>query len=235
MRFTYVNFAQPSCDISHAFPINPEFYVPRPHGDTDYLIDTPEPRALLQRTFLGFKILHKPPILLSEQELKEISDDQKRLLEIVNWEYISPASPRVLRRYGHPVTRDMGGEDITKQDTKEERRLKEAGTDTRLEERVEAQLSCQPRGGTSHCLFSNFPKTLIVVGDAERLEHEIRNLISAMERDGTGVEVMWAKDAVHDILMMAPGWWDEKVKDDIWRTISTWIKGFSVHDDSSDK
>ena len=45
----------PSCDTSHAFPADPCFYVPRPNASTDYLTDTPEPRALLQRTFLGFK------------------------------------------------------------------------------------------------------------------------------------------------------------------------------------
>jgi hypothetical protein len=43
-------------------------------------VDTPEPRALLQRTFLG----HHP-------------------LETVHSPYISPASARVLRAYGHPA------------------------------------------------------------------------------------------------------------------------------------
>jgi hypothetical protein len=39
--------------LAHAFPLTPSSYVPRPHASTDYLVDTPEPRALLQRTFLG--------------------------------------------------------------------------------------------------------------------------------------------------------------------------------------
>jgi hypothetical protein len=70
----------PSCDPSHAFPLTPSSYVPRPNADTDYLVDTPEPRALLQRTFLG----HHP-------------------LETIHSPYLSPASPRVLRTYGHPT------------------------------------------------------------------------------------------------------------------------------------
>jgi acetyl esterase/lipase len=45
----------PSCDTSHAFPSTQSSYIPRPNENTDYLTDTPEPRALMQRTFLGFK------------------------------------------------------------------------------------------------------------------------------------------------------------------------------------
>jgi acetyl esterase/lipase len=89
----------PSADPSHAFPHTPSSYVPRPHADADYLVDTPEPRALLQRAFLG----HHP-------------------LGTVHSPYISPASPRVLRA----------------------------------------------------SLFGRFPRTLVLVGDAERLEREVR-------------------------------------------------------------
>lgn len=70
---------------AHAFPLTPSSYIPRPNAKTDYLVDTPEPRALLQRTFLG----HHP-------------------LETIHSPYISPASPRVLRAYGHPVTLPSG-------------------------------------------------------------------------------------------------------------------------------
>ncbi|TFK49145.1 alpha/beta-hydrolase [Heliocybe sulcata] len=70
----------PSCDPSHAFPAAPSSYIPRPHERTDYLVDTPEPRALLQKTFIG----HHP-------------------VETIHSPYISPASPRVLRAYGHSV------------------------------------------------------------------------------------------------------------------------------------
>ncbi|EPQ52177.1 alpha/beta-hydrolase [Gloeophyllum trabeum ATCC 11539] len=76
----------PSCDPSHAFPIAPSSYIPRPHSCTDYLVDTPEPRALLQKTFLG----HHP-------------------IETIHSPYISPASPRVLRAYGHSVEWDGEG------------------------------------------------------------------------------------------------------------------------------
>ena len=61
---------------AHAFPDTPSCYVPRPHESTDYLVDTPEPRALLQRTFLG----HHP-------------------LEMMHSPYVSPASHRVLRAF----------------------------------------------------------------------------------------------------------------------------------------
>jgi hypothetical protein len=49
----YSCMSQPSCDPSHAFPLTPSSYIPRPHAKTDYLVDNPEPRALLQKTFLG--------------------------------------------------------------------------------------------------------------------------------------------------------------------------------------
>ena len=62
--------------LAHAFPEEPSSYVPRPHASTDYLVDTPEPRALLQRTFLG----HNP-------------------LETMHSPYVSPASQRVLRAF----------------------------------------------------------------------------------------------------------------------------------------
>jgi len=76
----------PSCDPSHAFPIAPSSYIPRPHERTDYLVDTPEPRALLQKTFIG----HHP-------------------VETIHSPYISPTSPRVLRAYGHSVEWDGEG------------------------------------------------------------------------------------------------------------------------------
>ncbi|KDQ58650.1 hypothetical protein JAAARDRAFT_34479 [Jaapia argillacea MUCL 33604] len=78
----------PSCDPSHAFPLAPSAYIPRPHASTDYLVDTPEPRAQLQRAFLG----HHP-------------------IETIHSPYISPASPRVLRAYGHSVEWEGEGGD----------------------------------------------------------------------------------------------------------------------------
>ena len=64
--------------IAHAFPFTTTSYIPRPHESTDYLVDTPEPRALLLRTLLG----HHP-------------------MEMIHSPYLSPASERVLREaYG---------------------------------------------------------------------------------------------------------------------------------------
>lgn len=42
-----------------------------------------------------------------------------------------------------------------------------------------------------------------------------------MERDGVDLHVEWAKDAVHDMLMLA--WWDENVRERVWAAIATWI------------
>jgi len=73
----------PSCDPSHTLPQVPASRRPRPHADTDYLLDTPEPRALLSRTFLG----HHP-------------------VEMVYSPYVSPASEWVLSVF-HGTTEGM--------------------------------------------------------------------------------------------------------------------------------
>ncbi|KAL0063238.1 hypothetical protein AAF712_009840 [Marasmius tenuissimus] len=162
----------PSCDASHAFPADPCFYVPRPNASTDYLTDTPEPRALLQRTLLGFKAyggkwdawvakeepadrmslfrlgsagaasvisltkaLARPvrgmlpfeasasssslPSLTpadlehrcAHQDIKDKkkAEENARLMRVVHSEYVSPASPKVLKRWGHPVILYDGG------------------------------------------------------------------------------------------------------------------------------
>jgi hypothetical protein len=59
-------------------------------------------------------------------------------------------------------------------------------------------------------LFSELPRWPIVVGDAERLEHEVVALERAPQYDGVHVRMVWAKDTVHDILVMAA--WDEQVR-----------------------
>jgi hypothetical protein len=74
-------------------------------------------------------------------------------------------------------------------------------------------------------LFESFPKTCVVLGDAERLETEVLKLVGAMEHDGVQVKMIGAKDAVHDILMM--GWWDEVVREEVWRSIDEWLATFS--------
>ena len=74
-------------------------------------------------------------------------------------------------------------------------------------------------------LFEDFPKSCVVLGDAERLETEVLKLIGAMEHDGVRVTMVEAKDAVHDILMM--GWWDEAVRAQVWKSIDEWLATFS--------
>jgi acetyl esterase/lipase len=70
-------------------------------------------------------------------------------------------------------------------------------------------------------LFTDFPRALVVVGDAERLEREIAALERALEHDGVRVRMVWAKDAVHDTLIMAT--WDERVREGIWKEIGRWV------------
>jgi len=71
-------------------------------------------------------------------------------------------------------------------------------------------------------LFTEFPRAMIVVGDAERLEREVVALERALEYDGVRVRMVWAKDAVHDILIM--GAWDERVREGVWKEIGKWVR-----------
>ena len=74
-------------------------------------------------------------------------------------------------------------------------------------------------------LFEGFPKTCVLLGDAERLESEVLKLVGAMEHDGVEVKMIGAKDAVHDILIM--GWWDNVVREGVWKSIDEWMATFS--------
>ncbi|KAI0032882.1 alpha/beta-hydrolase [Vararia minispora EC-137] len=201
----------PSCDPSHTLPQVPASRRPRPHEETDYLLDTPEPRALLQRTFLG----HHPP-------------------EFVYSPYISPSSEWVLSVFHGPA----GLEDLqTVADIRQ-------GNDTRAWREGPGEVAAHPNAiaagpsdvavGRTACtnpyirdpsgqgLFTNFPRTLVVVGDAERLEREVLALERGMERDGVRVRMVWAKDGCHDLLILA--YWDEKVREGIWREIARWVR-----------
>jgi len=80
---------------------------------------------------------------------------------------------------------------------------------------------------TFPALFSEFPKTLIVCGDAERLVREVRSLISAMQKDGVDLDVCWAPDACHDILIISDWWWDRRVLETVWAQIGHWAGEFS--------
>ncbi|KIY71001.1 alpha/beta-hydrolase [Cylindrobasidium torrendii FP15055 ss-10] len=255
----------PSCDASHAFPDVPSSYVARPNADTDYLTDTPEPRALLQRTFLGFK--HRPNTIGSNvihpeghdqmdrylniflkmrgrggmlrtdtgssiftgssasfgtsDETKqdvpaEIQEESRRLKDIVHSEYVSPASPKVLTRWGHEVDLYDGSKDGPALTAMIKKLGLAPGTPI-------SELPPSMRPSTNIGLFANFPPAMVVVGDAERLTTEVGNLMRAMVRDGVTVRERWVKDAVHDILMIPPGWWDEKVRAEVWGDIARWV------------
>lgn len=77
-------------------------------------------------------------------------------------------------------------------------------------------------------LFGDFPRTLIICGDAERLVREVRSLASAMKTDGVDLTVHWARDACHDPLILSEFWWDRTVMEEIWKGTEEWAKGFNA-------
>lgn len=200
----------PSCDPSHTLPQVPASRRPRPHEATDYLLDTPEPRALLQRTFLG----HHPP-------------------EFVYSPYISPSSEWVLSVFHGP---EQGMQDLEPiSDIRagvDTRTYREGPGDCAACDHLAAQRPIGPARSMSsnpyivdpsgQGLFTNFPRALIVVGDAERLEREVLALERGLERDGVRVRMVWAKDGCHDLLILAS--WDEKVREGIWTAIHEWVR-----------
>ncbi|KAJ4483930.1 Alpha/Beta hydrolase protein [Lentinula aciculospora] len=431
----------PSCDTSHAFPSTHSSYIPRPHASTDYLTDTPEPRALMQRTFLGFKyrpggtgwgqwkrgrsreggdqmerhflrgsgsgtkglalaiasaasasaskivrgvkevatksvtthhsspsssdiessphglpppsaslatdtIIEEPDVSSSPEsgtqdltreetaevkQEREIEEETRSLMEIIHSEYVSPASPRVLRRWGHIVDLYDGsrlGDPSSKADSSRSEPPSKmrvwltpnlAGDQFDWEANAHSNANLQPPNNTTntnisdspslmdetssafpevkqidfasksnsnpqpsnrppvfrnqdtftprnpahsypsrypqfHTLFAQFPKTFILIGDAERLTTEVGNLARAMGKDcdcgvetgskdvaeveeglprkglvslgGGCVQVRWIPDAVHDVFIIPPGWWDEKIKSEVWEDVKTWMIGF---------
>lgn len=211
---------------AHAFPDTPSSYVPRPHADTDYLVDTPEPRALLQRTFLGHnpvETMHSPYVSpassrvlcafygdafaasVSDLTIAQLDDQQRHFLRTM---CSAPATPV-------PSTPVLGGNYVP-------RILRgppeASGEEERSPTSLQHPIIASPRGLS---LFTEFPKVCVVLGDAERLEREVMKLVGAMERDGTDVHTIWVKDAPHDVLMM--GWWDEKVRDTVWKQVEEWV------------
>ena len=75
-------------------------------------------------------------------------------------------------------------------------------------------------------LFSQFPRSHITVGTAERLTREVSSLFCAMEKDGVDVSVHWARDACHDILILPSWWWDQEVVEEVWESVTRWAEGF---------
>lgn len=147
-------------------------------------------------------------------------------MEIVHSEYVSPCSPRVLQRWSHPVKQDIDGAHqeaykATLADATHEVRI------TRDPKHLEpSEDSPYTKTSKFSKLFERFPRTLIIVGDAERLVREVRSLQGAMERDGIDVRTEWVRDAVHDILIMGEGWWDKKAVEGAWAVIKEWAGEF---------
>jgi hypothetical protein len=217
LRFFLLMYA----NIAHAFPETPSSYIPRPHASSDYLVDTPEPRALLQRTFLGFK--YRPSELeglqkrqgdtiVRENEAKYENEELRRLMKIVHSEYVSPASPQVLKRWGHAI--DPASPCVIRC---------VATCDDAADAAAAAVAVANPK--TNPGLFTSFPRTLVVLSTHERLTHEVGFLTRAMEDDGVDIKVEWAADGVHDICIIAEGWWDKRVLSDVWERIGKWVAG----------
>jgi len=217
----------PSCDTSHNLPETLSSYIPRPNEWSDYLVDNPEPRALLQRTFLGFK-----------DQGPTTEEEERRLMQVVHSEYVSPCSPIVLERWGHTVQQDPEGEyrhafwkytlpnlpnflkAYRTPDTLNPL-VKTARGDSWNDSDNPYRKSCQ-----FPSLFASFPRTIVVCGDGERLVREVRSLVAAMTKDGVDITTHWAPDACHDPLMINESWWDKKVLNNIWTSIKTWGEEF---------
>ncbi|KAF9011969.1 Alpha/Beta hydrolase protein [Cyathus striatus] len=211
----------PSCDTSHDLPETLSSYIPRPNAHSDYLVDNPEPRALLQRTFLGFK----------HQAGPTTPEDERRLMVIAHSEYVSPCSPVVLKRWGHQVIQDPDQQHEKHFRNALFRRLTTSLRQVRLPETLDPRIQTDedsPYHKTCRFprLFGEFPRTLIVCGDAERLVREVRSLLTAMKEDGVDVEIEWSEDACHDLLMMSEFWWDKRVIKKTWQRIGSWVEGF---------
>ncbi|KAI0052157.1 alpha/beta-hydrolase [Auriscalpium vulgare] len=229
----------PSCDPSHTLPQVPASRRPRPHASTDYLLDTPEPRALMQRAFLGshpIEMVYSPYVSPASEWVLSVFHGPEALTDLVPTERVrtggdtrdytdspmppslSPASP------SSPAATDVNGDvGITLNGAAVDVDGAIAGAQQRPHLAARTP-SSNPyiRVPPGHGLFTDFPRALVVVGDAERLEREVVALERGMERDGVRVRMVWARDAVHDILMM--GAWDEGVREGVWREIRTWVK-----------
>jgi acetyl esterase/lipase len=179
-------------------------------------------------------------------------------MKLVHSEYVSPCSPRVLKRWGH-MKQDLEGkhEDPFRREIAavEAARALEAKAVANLDmdmgkdsntthsvyspdarngdasdhaERQGAQPDVAADRSQFKLLFEGFPRTLIVVGDAERLVTEIKYLQDAMKKDGVDVQAEWVRDAVHDILLINQWWWDWGVVNEVWRVVGDWaarVKG----------
>jgi len=258
----------PSCDPSHAFPFTTSSYIPRPHGNVDYLVDTPEPRALLLRTLLGHhptEMIHSPYLSpASERVLREAYGNEEfekiaskvgvRINEyaLAHFEQIEAEAEAQARTESEgipviicedPTTPSIGNSSLPAS------AITSPNITPGITPKIPALLLERPQGPLSvpsYChsdvnlpllrrvttvnprklaLFEGFPKTCVVLGDAERLESEVLKLVGAMEHDGVQVKMIGAKDAVHDILIM--GWWDEVVREGVWRSIDRWLETFS--------
>lgn len=259
----------PSCDPSHAFPFTASSYIPRPHESTDYLVDTPEPRALLLRTLLGhhpMEMIHSPYLSpASERVLREAYGDEEfqkiasrvgvRINEyaLAHFEQIKADAEARARAEAEGIP-TIVYEDVTQTPSVGHSTLPASAMTTpnvtpSFTPKVPASLLKRPQGPAcvpSYChsdvnlpllrrvttvnprklaLFEGFPKACVVLGDAERLESEVLKLVGAMEHDGVQVKMIGAKDAVHDILMM--GWWDEVIREGVWKSIDEWLATFS--------
>ena len=239
----------PSCDASHALPETLSSYIPRPNAASDYLVDTPEPRALLQRTFLGFATAPATPA------------EERRLMVVAHSEYISPCSPVVLHRWGHAAEQDPAGAHEEHFVRHVFQRLPTALRAARAPSNLapplhtappataalaavvaatasevslpagaavlsDPPLADEPAVDGPRTLFGGFPRTLLLTGDAERLVREVRSLARAMGEDGVDLTVHWARDACHDPLILSAWWWDRSVLEECWCAVARWAEGF---------
>lgn len=148
-------------------------------------------------------------------------------MQAVHSEYVSPCSPFVLKRWGHEIVQDLDGTHTSNYRRHACHRLPPAIRLASDPENLAAILQPSYENISRFPkLFGEFPKTLVVLGDAERLVHEVKSLVTAMKKDGVDVRLHVAPDAVHDILILNEQWWDKKVLQDTWAAIKEWGRAF---------
>jgi hypothetical protein len=204
------------------------------------------PRALLQRTFLGFqrrapaqqqqgrewaRLLGGAYSRVARADEEEGEEERARLMRAVHSEYVSPASPHVLLRHGHVVRVGDAAPALAPAAGR-------AAADTRPppgvlvpwsdEAPTRVQMDVPAAGGEGvlpkgRRLFGGFPRTLVTLGTHERLVREVESLVGAMECDGVDVRLVRVEDGVHDVFVIPGGWWDERVKERVWRDVGGWV------------
>lgn len=179
-----------------------------------------------------------------EEEEMEVEDDERelaRLRRIVHSEYVSPCSPLVLRRWGHEAVQEdesMDHDDdilphrYTHNATNAKhttlfggfpRTLVICGDAERLTREILALVHAMRRDCTSE------RERIMSQQQNERPTEQNSEQGHSAQNENEHVQLFWARDACHDVLIMPEhGWWvwDRAVIEEVWGAIGRWVAGF---------